>query len=84
MAVTVLAPGEDSLFVADDWRGCLVMVQSGLLRLTCQSGRTAVFEAGSLLYLDGLQLASVGSDSATATVLLTIRRTKRFGTGLVT
>jgi len=81
VAMTVLDPGEDTPFVADDWRGCLIMVQSGALRLTCRSGRTAIFNAGSLLYLDGLELTSVGSGFADVTVLLTIRPSKRISTG---
>jgi len=52
------------------WDKTLVMVQQGVLRLTCQSGRDADFPAGAILYLAGLPLASIGSAGHEPVLLL--------------
>jgi hypothetical protein len=54
----------------DAWDQTLVMVQQGVLRLTCQSGRDADFPAGAILYLAGLPLASIGSAGREPVLLL--------------
>lgn len=52
------------------WAQTLVMVQQGVLRLTCHSGRDADFPAGAILYLAGLPLASIGSAGREPVLLL--------------
>lgn len=52
------------------WDQTLVMVQQGVLRLTCQSGRVADFPAGTIVYLAGLPLASIGSAGREPVLLL--------------
>jgi len=52
------------------WDQTLVMVQQGVLRLTCQSGRDADFPAGAIVYLAGLPLASIGSAGREPVLLL--------------
>ena len=46
------------------WERTLVMVQHGVLRLTCPTGRVADFAAGSIVYLAGLSLATIGAGSS--------------------
>lgn len=55
---------------AGAWAQTLVMVQQGVLRLTCHSGRDADFPAGAILYLAGLPLASIGSAGREPVLLL--------------
>ncbi len=75
--VATLRPGHDEPFEPSCWKGSLVMVQTGALRLHCQSGRAAVFTAGSVLYLDRLPLASLGADGNEATVLVILHPAPR-------
>jgi hypothetical protein len=55
---------------ADAWDQTLVMVQQGVLRLTCRSGREVDFPAGSILYLSGLPLAGIGAAGHDPVILL--------------
>jgi len=52
------------------WAQTLVMVQQGVLRLTCHSGRAADFPAGAIVYLAGLPLASIGAAGREPVMLL--------------
>jgi len=52
------------------WDHTLVMVQQGVLRLTCRSGRVADFPAGAILHLAGLPLASIGAAGRDPAILL--------------
>ena len=52
------------------WAQTLVMVQQGVLRMTCHSGREADFPAGAILYLAGLPLASIGAAGREPVTLL--------------
>lgn len=52
------------------WAQTLVMVQQGVLRLTCRSGREADFPAGAIVYLAGLPLASIGAAGREPVTLL--------------
>ena len=52
------------------WERTLVMVQHGVLRLTCATGRVADFAAGSIVYLAGLSLAMIGAGSSEPVTLL--------------
>jgi hypothetical protein len=56
------------------WAQTLVMVQQGVLRLTCQSGRDADFPAGAIVYLAGLPLASIGAAGREPVLLLLLSR----------
>jgi hypothetical protein len=52
------------------WDQTLVMVQQGVLRLTCRSGREADFPAGAIVHLSGLPLASIGAAGHDPVILL--------------
>lgn len=52
------------------WDQTLVMVQQGVLRLTCQSGREADFPAGAIIHLCGLPLAGIGATGHDPVILL--------------
>jgi hypothetical protein len=52
------------------WVQTLVMVQQGVLRLTCRSGREADFPAGAIVHLSGLPLASIGAAGHDPVILL--------------
>lgn len=52
------------------WDRTLVMVQQGVLRLTCRSGRKVDFPAGAILHLSGLALASIGAAGHDPVILL--------------
>jgi hypothetical protein len=52
------------------WAQTLVMVQQGVLRLTCHSGREADFPAGAIVYLAGLPLTSIGAAGREPVTLL--------------
>ncbi|MGF6889317.1 hypothetical protein ABIA39_004481 [Nocardia sp. GAS34] len=54
----------------DAWDRTLVMVQQGVLRLTCRSGREADFPAGAIVHLSGLPLASIGAAGHDPVILL--------------
>ncbi|WP_331722902.1 hypothetical protein [Nocardia sp. NBC_00511] len=52
------------------WDRTLVMVQQGILRLTCKSGREADFGAGTIIHLSGLPLAHIGAAGHDPVILL--------------
>jgi hypothetical protein len=52
------------------WDQTLVMVQLGVLRLTCRSGREADFPAGAIIHLSGLPLAGIGAAGHDPVLLL--------------
>lgn len=52
------------------WDRTLVMVQRGVLRLTCRSGREADFPAGAIIHLCGLPLAGIGAAGHDPVILL--------------
>ena len=54
----------------DAWDQTLVMVQQGVLRLTCRSGRQADFPPGAIIHLSGLPLASMGAAGHDPVILL--------------
>ena len=75
--VTVVRSGEPLPFGPQRWHDSLVLVQSGVVRMTCLAGAEAVFEAGSVLYFRGLPLASISADGEQDAVLLVISRSPR-------
>lgn len=68
-----LDPGDVLAFDLEDWRGALVLVQHGSVRLECRSGGSAVFPTGSILYLDSLPLNSIIAADEPV-LLLAVRR----------
>jgi hypothetical protein len=70
----VLAPGRETPVVPARWRGVLLIVARGALRLRCESGRTEVFPRGSVLYFEGIPLVAMAADGTEATVLVAVRR----------
>lgn len=69
---TVLEPHVERPYDPDDWRGALVLVQRGTLRVQCRSGHRAVFGRGSVLHLQDLTLRSISADGDDAAVLLAV------------
>ena len=52
-------PGDSLQYQEADWRDALVTVESGELELVMACGRSCYFQAGDLLWLQGLPLASL-------------------------
>ena len=73
-SITVVRPGEPTPYDAELWQDSLVLVQSGVLRMTCHTGAHAVFEAGSVVYFRGLPLATISADGVDDAVLLVLSR----------
>jgi hypothetical protein len=62
--------GSPVIYDPTAWEQTLVMVQQGVLRLTCPSGRRADFSAGSIVSLARLSLATIGAAGGEAVTLL--------------
>nr|WP_222131487.1 cupin domain-containing protein [Pseudonocardia sp. C8] len=54
-----LTPGEVRPHDEDEWRGALIVVDSGEIELRCSAGGSRTFGAGSVLWFTGLNLVSV-------------------------
>jgi hypothetical protein len=69
-----LEPGRKLTYDEDEWRGALVTVESGELELEMLCGRSAYFQKGDVLWLEGLPLASLGNRGDEPAVLVAATR----------
>ena len=69
-----LPPGGSRPHHEDEWRGALIVVESGDLELLCQAGGSRVFGTGSVLWFTGLNLASVRNPGPVDTVFRALTR----------
>lgn len=74
-SVTV-APGEHRPHDEDEWRGTLIVVESGEIELCCRAGGSHRFAAGAVLWFTGLDLASVHNPGLEPAVFRGISRTR--------
>lgn len=70
-----LEPGRTLAYDEEQWRGALVTVESGELELEMLCGRSAFFQEGDVLWLQGLPLASLRNRGDEPTVLVAAART---------
>ena len=79
MEVRVVAiPGHCELeYEPAEWAGSLVVVEAGEIELECRSGRSAFFDAGSVLFFDGLGLRAVRNNGGEPVLLSAVSRRKR-------
>lgn len=55
----IVAPGECRPHDEDEWRGTLIVVESGEIELRCRAGGSRRFAAGAVLWFTGLNIAFV-------------------------
>jgi hypothetical protein len=71
-----LRPGRTIAYDEEEWRGALVTVESGELELEMLCGRSAFFQEGDVLWLQGLPLANLRNRGHEPTVLVAATRTR--------
>jgi hypothetical protein len=69
-----LQPGRGLAYDEEEWRGALVTVESGELELELLCGRSAFFQKGDVLWLEGLPLASLRNRGDEPAVLVAATR----------
>ena len=69
-----LEPGGTLVYEEEEWRDALVTVQSGELELEMLCGRSAFFQKGDVLWLQGLPLASLRNRGDEPAVLVAASR----------
>ncbi len=71
-----LDPGRTLAYEEDEWHDALVTVESGELELEMLCGRSAFFQKGDVLWLQGLPLASLRNRGAEPLVLVAASRNR--------
>jgi hypothetical protein len=61
-------------FVDADWRGAMVLVERGEIDLCCSRGGSRRFEAGAVLFFDGLGLVALRNPGVVDTLLVALSR----------
>jgi len=74
VTATVVPVGHSVPHDKPPWESALVLVQEGVLELTCRSGDSATFPGGSMIFFRGLDLATAIAVGPTDAVLLTVTR----------
>ena len=59
-----------------DWRGAVVVVRDGVVRLTLRSGVEQEFVARDVLWLAGLDVLHLHNPGHEATALVSVRRSQ--------
>ena len=72
--VVALEPGGDRAYDAEEWRGALVVVESGEIELECVRGGSRSFRSGSVLWLFGLPLRTLHNRGREKAVLSAVSR----------
>jgi len=71
-----LEPGGSLAYDEDEWRDALVTVESGEVELEMACGRSAFFQQGDILWLQGLPLAHFHNRGDERTVLVAASRNR--------
>ncbi len=74
--VTELPPGATVAFDPVDWRGAVVVVRDGIVRLTLRSGVEQEFVARDVLWLAGLDVLHLHNPGREPTALVSVRRSQ--------
>jgi quercetin dioxygenase-like cupin family protein len=69
-----LAPGETLPYAEDDWRDALVTVTEGRIEVECLAGGHAVFGAGSMVWMVGLELRAIHNRGDEPAVMVAVAR----------
>jgi len=71
-----LEPGGTLPYDEESWRGAIVAVENGELELELSCGRSCFFQAGDLLWLQGLPLVNLHNRGDEPTVLVSATRNR--------
>ena len=71
-----LEPGCTLPYHEEEWRDALVTVESGEVELQMKCGRSCFFQAGDLLWFQGLPLARLHNRGDEPTVLVAASRNR--------
>ena len=71
-----LEPGCTLPYQEEEWRDALVTVESGEVELQMKCGRSCFFQAGDLLWFQGLPLARLHNRGDEPTVLVAASRNR--------
>lgn len=72
--VTELSPGSTVAFDPVDWRGAVVVVREGVVRLRLRSGVEQEFTARDVLWLAGLDVLDLHNPGNALGALVSVRR----------
>jgi hypothetical protein len=70
----VLQPRSERPSDPAEWAGALVLIESGVVEVTCRAGGHRSFRAGDLIALGWLPIASLRNPSDEATRMIALRR----------
>ena len=73
-----LAPGATRPYDEAEWRGALVIVESGEIDVECVRGGHRVFSGGALLWLYGLPLRAIHNRGPEPAVIIAVTRADEF------
>ena len=71
-----LEPGDELAYREEEWRGALVTVERGEIELEMACGRSAFFQQGDILWLQGMPLARFHNRGEEPTVLVAATRNR--------
>ncbi len=78
LRVVSVEPGREHLYVEDEWRDAIVVVEAGSIDLETTRGARCHFDSGAVLWLTGLSLrALLNLGSEPALLSAVIRRRHR-------
>lgn len=77
MRVVTVPPGAERVYLEDEWRDALVVLQEGDIDLVALSGVRRSFHPGAILWLEGLPLRSLQNPGAEPARLLAVSRRGR-------
>jgi hypothetical protein len=69
-----VAPGEERVYRATEWRNALVVVERGQIELRCVDDTSWHFERGATLVLAGLPIRALCNDGTETTLIAAISR----------
>lgn len=72
--VITIAPGTARPYAEDEWRGALVVIETGDVDLECTAGGRRTFGPGDMLWFDGLSLRALRNRGDQSAVLVAISR----------
>ena len=70
-----LAPGSTRPYDEDEWRGALVVVESGVVHIECTRGGCRRFDTGATMWLEGMPLRYLHNRGSEPVRLAAITRT---------
>jgi hypothetical protein len=72
---SVTIPAQETVpYVAEDWRGAIVMIERGSVDLCCVRGGRRRFAKGAILFLEGLALTALHNPGLEDVVLVALSR----------